>query len=65
MSALRHRHWVVAKHVIRYLRGTISYGLRYASSGGVMLLGYVDVDYGKNIVDRKSTSELFLAWEQL
>ena len=40
----RHRHWVAAKHVLRYLQGTIAYGLRYASSGGVMLLGYAEFD---------------------
>ena len=34
----RHRHWVVGKHILRYLRSTIAYGLRYASNGGVLLL---------------------------
>ena len=33
MADPRQRHWVVAKHVLRYLRGTIAYGLRYTSSG--------------------------------
>ena len=32
MSQLRHTHWIAAKHVFRYLRGTIGYGLRYASN---------------------------------
>jgi hypothetical protein len=32
MSQPRHLHWVVAKHVLRYLRGTVGYGLRYASN---------------------------------
>jgi hypothetical protein len=40
----RQRHWVTAKHILRYLRGTITYGLRYTSSGGLFLHGYVDVD---------------------
>jgi hypothetical protein len=31
----RHRHWIAAKHILRYLRGSIAYGLRYTSSGGV------------------------------
>ena len=51
MSELRHRYWVASKQVIRYLRCTIAYGLRYSSSGGVMLLGYVDSDWGGSIVD--------------
>ena len=32
MSQLRKTHSIAAKHVLRYLRGTISYGMRYASS---------------------------------
>ena len=39
MAEPRHRHWVAAKHVLRYLHGTIAYGLKYTSSGGVMLHG--------------------------
>jgi hypothetical protein len=32
MSEPRKTHLIAAKHVLRYLRGTISYGMRYASS---------------------------------
>jgi hypothetical protein len=32
MSELRKTHSIAAKHVLRYLQGTISYGMRYASS---------------------------------
>ena len=49
-------NWVAGKHILRYLRGTIAYGLRYASNGVVLFLGYIDSDWGGNIVDRKSTS---------
>jgi hypothetical protein len=42
MSEPRHRHWIVAKHILRYLRGSIAYGLRYNSNGGVLLHGYAD-----------------------
>jgi hypothetical protein len=44
MTKPRQRHWVAAKHILRYLRGTITYGLRYTSSGGLFLHGYADVD---------------------
>jgi hypothetical protein len=44
MTELRQRHWVVAKHILRYLRGSISYGLRYTCSGGLFLHGYADPD---------------------
>jgi hypothetical protein len=55
MTELRQRHWVAAKHILRYLRGTITYGLRYTSSGGLFLHGYADVDWARSPVDRKST----------
>jgi hypothetical protein len=37
MAEPRERHWVAGKHILRYLRGTIAFGLTYTSSGGVML----------------------------
>ena len=55
MFDLKHIHWIASKHVLRYLRGTIAYGLSYTFSSGVMLLGYADFDWVGNAVDRKST----------
>jgi hypothetical protein len=53
-----HRHVHIneeaTKHILRYLRGTITYGLRYTSSGGLFLHGY-DADWAGSRVDRKST----------
>jgi hypothetical protein len=56
MAEPRQRHWVAAKHILRYLRGTITCGLRYTSSGGIFLHGYADSDWAGSPVDRKSTS---------
>jgi hypothetical protein len=56
MSQPRHTHWIVAKHVLRYLQGTISYGLRYASSVDLSLQGYADADWEGSAVDKKRTS---------
>ena len=56
MSDPKHIHWVAAKHVLIYVRGTITYGLRYTSSSGVLLVGYVDSDWAGSAIDRKSTS---------
>jgi hypothetical protein len=40
----RHVHLVVAKHVLRYMHGTVGYGLRYVLDGEVKLQGYTDSD---------------------
>ena len=55
MTDSRHVHWIAAKHVLRYLRGTIAYGLRYTSTRSVTLSGYTDSDQVGSAVDRKST----------
>jgi hypothetical protein len=52
---------VVAKHILRYVRGTIAYGLRYTSSGGVMLHGYTNSDWMGSTMDRKRTSGYFFS----
>jgi hypothetical protein len=40
MSQPRQTHWTTTKHVLRYLRGTVRYGLRYVSSVDLSLQGY-------------------------
>jgi hypothetical protein len=54
-SQLRQTHWIAAKHVLRYLRSTVGYGLRYASDVDMRLQGYADADWEGSAVDRKST----------
>ena len=56
MAELRQRNWVAAKHILRYLRGTIAHGLKYTSSGGILLHGYADSDWAGSPIDRKSTT---------
>jgi hypothetical protein len=51
-----HVHLVAAKHVLRYLDGTVGYGLRYVSDGEVKLQDYTDFGWAGRAVDRKSTS---------
>jgi hypothetical protein len=52
----RHEHWIVAKHILRYLHGMLNYGLRYVSNNDVQLQGYTDSDWAGNADDIKSTS---------
>jgi hypothetical protein len=52
----RRVHWIVAKHVFRYLRGTVEYRLLYECNGGVGLASFTDVDWVGCAEDKKSTS---------
>ena len=49
-------HWVGVKRVLRYLRGTINYGLRFTSKDGNELVGYSDSDWAGDVDTRRSTS---------
>lgn len=51
-----HIHWVVANNLLRYIHGTINYGLRYTSQN-LRLPAYSDANWVGNVVDRKSTSK--------
>ena len=50
-------HWVATKHELRYLAGTMDYGLDCRRSGGVGLVGFTDSDWEGIVTDRKSTSD--------
>jgi hypothetical protein len=39
MSQPRQTHWTTTKHVLRYLQGTVRYGLLYVSSVDLSLQG--------------------------
>jgi hypothetical protein len=51
MVELRHVHWVATKHVLRYLQGTVGFGLRCVRGDGVRLHGYLDSDWAGSPVD--------------
>jgi hypothetical protein len=48
-------HWVVAKKVLRYLKGTVNFGIM-TDNCDVELAGYSDSDWARNPDDKKSTS---------
>jgi hypothetical protein len=52
----RHVHLIAAKHVMRYLKGTIEYGIKYDADCEFRLQGYSDSDWAGSVTDRKSTS---------
>jgi hypothetical protein len=51
-----HEHWIATKHVLRYIRGTLNYGLRYTASNDIKLHGFTDSDWAGSAEDRRSTS---------
>jgi hypothetical protein len=67
MEAPRQEHLAAVKCVLRYVAGTMHWGLHYhpakRNGGAPKLLGYSDSDLARDVNDRKSTSDLifFLA----
>ena len=55
MSDPKHIHLVADKHVLIYVRGTITYGLRYTSNSAVLLSGYSYSNWASSAIDWKST----------
>jgi len=60
MTEPLHEHWVVAKHMLRYLSGTFNLGMIY-NAKDVRLHGYIDVDWAWNVIDKKSTSRCWFS----
>ena len=55
VNTLRYVNLMVAKHAVRYLKGTIEYGLKYEASQNINLEGTVDSYWAGSAIDRKST----------
>jgi hypothetical protein len=58
MEAPNKEHWCDVKKIIRYIAGTLEYGLKLKKGGGtkLSLLGFTDSDCSGDLVHRKSTS---------
>jgi hypothetical protein len=54
MSAPQKQHWDAARALLRYVRGTVEFGIRFAGSEG--LQGYCDADYAGDLDTRRSTT---------
>uniref|UniRef100_A0A1X7STY0 Reverse transcriptase Ty1/copia-type domain-containing protein n=1 Tax=Amphimedon queenslandica TaxID=400682 RepID=A0A1X7STY0_AMPQE len=48
------QHWKAVKHIIRYLTGTVGYGLMFRKKKTAEVEGYSDADWAGDIDDRKS-----------
>lgn len=49
-------HWSAVKRILRYLKGTVNYGLLFQHNKSSELVGYSDADWAGDVNDRKSTS---------
>jgi hypothetical protein len=57
MSNPGQQHWTGVKRVLRYIKGTVNFGLRFrAADGQVTLSGYSDANWGGCLDDRLSTA---------
>ncbi|XP_073219605.1 secreted RxLR effector protein 161-like [Cicer arietinum] len=55
MANPKEKHMQIAKRALRYLKGTLDFGLFYRRKIS-KLLAYTDSDYARDVDDRKSTS---------
>ena len=49
-------HLQAAKRVLRYLEGTVDYGIFYKKNGNKQLVAFTNSDYAGDIEDRNNTS---------
>lgn len=49
-------HLTAVKRIIRYIIGTVNFGLHYSFESNAEIAGYSDADWAGNVDDRKSTS---------
>ena len=49
-------HWTAVKRIMRYLQGTLKYGLLYNKDSSSECVGYADADWAGDLDDCKSTS---------
>jgi Reverse transcriptase (RNA-dependent DNA polymerase) len=54
MAAPTEQHWLIAKGVLRYLRGTVKLGITFGPSAD--LQAYCDADFGGDLDSRRSTT---------
>ena len=50
------QHWTAFKWVLRYLKGTVHFGIMYTKESSKECIGYSDADWAGDLDDRKSTS---------
>jgi len=57
-------HWATIKHILRYLKGTTSYGFHITRGSSFALHGFTNIDWAGSIGDRKSTGGYLVFFSQ-
>ena len=60
----RRVHLIATKHVLRHLKGTIDYGLRYVADCEFGLVGYTDSDWVVVSHTRREPKDVASVWGQ-
>ena len=50
-------HFTAAKRILRYIKGTADYGIKFSQVGEFNLHGYTDSDWAGNMDDMRSSSD--------
>jgi hypothetical protein len=56
MQTPHESHWKEAKRILRYVRGTVQFGIHYSSRETPLLVGFTDSDWADDPDDQKSTA---------
>jgi hypothetical protein len=48
-------HWKVSKCILRYIKGTITFGIHYAGESTLDLINFIDFDWAGDSTNHKST----------
>ena len=57
MEKPKDSHWLATKRILRYIKGTVNFGLLYSYNNDATLYGHSDSDWGGDQDERKSTTK--------
>ena len=60
----RHVYLIAANHILRYLKGTVDYGLKYEVNQKINLEGYVDSNWAVPLIGR-ALQGVASVWDQV
>jgi hypothetical protein len=57
----KEEHMMIAKRVLRYLKGTLGYRVVFNRSTDINLVGYTDNNYARDIDDKKVHQVMYIS----